>query len=185
MFTLVLMAISLSIDSFIIGFTYGALKIKIKFIYKFIIAIISFLITFFALSIGSYLKNIFSNKITNLIGSSFLFLMGINLIRKSFYQKQNNLLDEKKIIKTKIKKPIHAFFLGFALSIDSIGSGIAFSLVQNNTFFLPILTAAFQYIFLSLGIFFGRKILFLNLDQNKLIFISGLILIFFSLIKII
>ena len=185
MFTLVLMAISLSIDSFVIGITYGALKIKIEFVYKFIIAIISFLITFFALVIGSYLKNIFSSKITNLIGSSFLFLMGINLIRKSFYQKQNNLIDQKKIIKTKIKKPLRAFFLGVALSIDSIGSGIAFSLIQTNTFFLPILTAAFQYIFLSLGIFFGRKILFLNLDQNKLIFISGLILIFFSLIKII
>ena len=91
MFTLVLMAISLSIDSFVIGITYGTLKIKIEFVYKFIIAIISFLITFFALVIGSYLKNIFSSKITNLIGSSFLFLMGINLIRKSFYQKQNNL----------------------------------------------------------------------------------------------
>ena len=185
MFTLILMAISLSIDSFIIGITYGALKIKIEFIYKFIIAIISFLITFFALAIGSYLKNIFSSKITNLIGSSFLFLIGLNLIRKSFCHKQNNLLDEKKIIKTKFKKPLRAFFFFFSLSIDSIGSCIAFSLIKNYTFFLPILTAVFQYIFLSLGIFFGRKILFLNISQNKLIFISGLILIFFSLVKII
>ena len=185
MFTLVLMAISLSIDSFVIGITYGALKIKIEFVYKFIIAIISFLITFFALVIGSYLKNIFSSKITNLIGSSFLFLMGINLIRKSFYQKQNNFIEQKKIIKTKIKKPLRAFFLGVALSIDSIGSGIAFSLIQSNTFFLPILTAAFQYIFLSLGIFLGEKISNLKIDHRKFIFLSGLILIFFAAIRII
>ena len=185
MFTLTLMAISLSIDSFIIGITYGALEIKIEFIYKFIIAIISFLVTFFALAIGSYLKNTFSGKIANLIGSSILFFIGLNLIYKSFYHKQDNLLYEKKIIETKTKKPVRAFFLGLALSIDSIGSGIAFSLIQNNTFFLPILTAAFQYIFLSLGIFFGKKILFFNIDQNKLTFFSGLILIFFSLIKII
>ena len=192
MFTVILMAISLSLDSFIIGITYGAIKIKLSFLYKFIIALISFIITFCTLTIGTYLKNILPDIATKIIGSVILFFMGINLIFKSLSSKNNteqniNLLETENINhkNRQIQKPISPFILGIALSIDSIASGLAFSFIKNNIFYLPILTAICQYIFLSLGLFLGIISSHLKIKHNKFIFISGLILVFFSIIKII
>ena len=244
MLAVILIAISLSIDAFGIGTTYGMRKVKVKFMPKLIIALISFFITFLALSMGTQLQKILPDIITQIIGVGILFFMGASLILQSFKPEENNNnnnnnqdlnldadqkdLSSKKsnkkklvrvyninlkpfnlmikiIYKPKQKKinsdnPVdktniiqnqkilsltESFYMGFALSIDSIGSGIGLSLIGYNNFYLPIATAICQYIFLSLGIFLGDKISNLKIDHRKFIFLSGLILIFFAALRII
>lgn len=249
MLAVILIAISLSIDAFGIGTTYGMRKVKVKFMPKLIIALISFFITFLALSMGTQLQKILPDIITQIIGVGILFFMGASLILQSFKPEDNNNnnnqdsnpnpkkqndndsnqdLSSKKsnkknlarvyninlklfnlmikiIYKPKQKKInsdnqvnqnnliqdqkilslTESFYMGFALSIDSIGSGIGLSLIGYNNFYLPVATAICQYIFLSLGIFLGDKISNLKIDHRKFIFLSGLILIFFAALRII
>lgn len=243
MLAVILIAISLSIDAFGIGTTYGMRKVKVKFMPKVIIAFISFVITFLALSMGTQLQKILPDIVTQIIGVGILFFMGSCLIFQSFKPEDNNnsqtqdssqnpnldlnssqeLIQKQKAESNKknparvynislkafnlIIKIIHkpklkqennnkthnenilslteAFCMGFALSIDSIGSGIGLSLIGYNNFYLPVATAVCQYVFLSLGIFLGDKISNLKIDHRKFIFLSGLILIFFAAIRII
>lgn len=50
-----------------------------------------------------------------------------------------------------------AIFLGFALSSDSIGSGIGFSILGANSLLFPLIAACFQLGFLSFQMFAWRK----------------------------
>ena len=77
-----------------------------------------------------------------------------------------------------------ALLLGFALSLDSICIGIGGSTIGINIYFFSILVALLQYIFLSLGIFFGGHINKIStIPQNVWSKISGVLLILIGLLK--
>lgn len=210
MLAIILIAISLSIDALGIGITYGMRKILVPFMPKIIISLMSALITFLSLMLGSQIQKILPPAFANLIGVSILLCMGTYLILQSKKPIDENIdTIEKKssvyeiIIKSlnltikiihepqiadingskKIELP-EAFCIGLALSIDSIGSGIGLSILGFNNLFLPLATAICQYIFFTFGIFCGSKISKIKLDNNKFVFISGLIIIFIALIRI-
>ena len=77
-------------------------------------------------------------------------------------------------------------FLSFALSIDSMGAGIGFSLMGLNSFYIPFFIGLGQLLFLELGLFIGQKIV----NYNKLIstktisILPGILLILLALLRI-
>lgn len=78
-----------------------------------------------------------------------------------------------------------ALYLGFALSLDSIGVGIGGSIVGINSIMYPILVAGFQLIFLSLGNFIGKKLISsISLPKNIWSVISGILLIIIGIYKL-
>ncbi len=78
-----------------------------------------------------------------------------------------------------------ALYLGFALSLDSIGVGIGGSIVGINSIMFPILVAGFQLIFLSLGNFIGKKLISsISLPKNIWSVISGILLIVIGIYKL-
>ena len=211
MFAIILIAISLSIDALGIGITYGIRKIRVPLAPKLIISIMSAIITFLSLTAGSQLKKILPAPFANLIGVSILLAMGIYLIcqsKKSSPEKNFDAKEKKSSVYQIIIKSLNltikiihepqladlnnsktielpeAFCIGLALSIDSIGSGIGLSILGFNNFLLPLATAICQYIFFTAGIFSGKKISKITPDNNKFVLISGIILIFIALIRI-
>lgn len=80
-----------------------------------------------------------------------------------------------------------ALYLGFALSIDSIGIGIGSSMLGISTFLFPFIVSSFQLLFLSLGSFLGRKIVstysipdtFWNILSGSLLILIGILRFFF------
>lgn len=208
-----ILAISSSIDSLGLGITYGIKDTKITIFAKIILFITSLLFASISISIGNFINEFLPDIICNVLSFLILFSMGFWIILQSFNNssKDKNILKinkQKKIYKffikslgitiQIIKNPINsdldnskkieareALYLGLALSLDSLCIGIGNSVMGNASFIFPFLVATFQFIFLTIGLLFGKKINSIaNIPDNIWSIISGLLLIFISIFKL-
>lgn len=78
----IILGISVSIDSLIIGFTlFGTLKSIILLRYTLIIGIVAFIMTIIAFVLSKYLKNIpIINRYANYIGGVIMFFFGMKMM---------------------------------------------------------------------------------------------------------
>ena len=97
--SLLILALSVSIDSFGIGITYGIRNTKICRTSKIILFMISILITTLSVHIGGILNEIFSENFTKWIGACFLVLMGLWIIYQAISPKK-----EEEILKRRRRK---------------------------------------------------------------------------------
>ncbi len=171
---------------------------------KIILFVISILITSLSIQIGSLLSYIFSEELTKWIGAGFLMLMGLWIIYQALSTKKDNLsvLDASptmyqfmirflgitiQIIRNPIFSDLdhskkidwkEAIYLGVCLSIDSICIGICSSMIGGPSYLFPILVAAFQLLFLSIGRMLGEKLsCVLQIPENIWSILSGILLI--------
>lgn len=87
-------------------------------------------------------------------------------------------IDKSSVIDAK-----ESFYLGLALSIDSVGVGISSAIIGLHSFFLPLYVCLFQIILLTIGIHIGKKINFKKQNNKICPIISGGILILVSLCR--
>lgn len=209
-----ILAISSSIDSLGLGITYGIKNTKITIFAKIILFITSLLFATISISIGNFISKFLPSIVCNILGFLILFSMGLWIILQSFknstmYRNTSKIEKQKKIYKffirslgitiQIIKNPINsdlnnskkieakeALYLGLALSLDSLCIGIGNGIIGATSFIFPLLVATFQLIFLSIGLLFGKKINSItNIPDNIWSIISGLLLIFISIFKLI
>ena len=111
--------------------------------------------------------------------SFFIKFLGITV--KIIKDATSSDLDKSNNIDSK-----EALFLALALSIDSICLGIGGGIIDLNNYIFPILIGFFQLFFLKVGTFLGRKIYkFSNIPNNIWSIISGLLLIFLGILKMV
>ena len=169
------LALSVSIDSFGIGLTYGIKNTKIRFLSMCLLILMSLLGAYSSFFIGKTINTMFSNFITQIISSGILIVLGIIIIIDPipFDFDKSHILDLKE-----------AFILGIALSLDSVCIGIGSSIGGFCNFSFPIFVTIFQLIFISLGSFIGKKISSnFKIPENYIKIISGAILITFGILK--
>lgn len=202
----IILAISVSIDALGIGITYGFRNTKISNLAKIVLFAISVFITWISVFIGDGISKIFSEGFTTIIGTVILVSMGFFMIYQSLNNKKG--VNKKKINKSEpkiyrffieflgitiqiIRNPIssdldeskkidvkEAFYIGIALSIDSICIGICSSIIGFSSILFPILVATFQLAFLSFGRLLGEKISSIsNIPENIWNVLSGVLLI--------
>lgn len=209
---LLLLSISVSIDSFGIGITYGLKNMKITNLARFILFIISITITTIAIYLGNIISCFLPAIFTELLGTFLLILMGSFIIFECFHPNQNKISS----LNTNLEPTIHKFFirslgmtiqiiknpissdidgskmidakeaiyLGFALSIDSLCIGIGSSVLGYHSILFPIFVSLFQLLFISIGSIIGKKITQSSKIPNKFWnIISGILLIFIGLSK--
>ena len=203
-FQILLLAVSLSLDALVIGISYGFRKIFVPTSSKLIIAIISFIITGLSIVLGSAILLIVPNIVAKILGPAMLFIFGLFTIIKGF---RNNTNNSKRVCRSKdnifkITKKIiddpescdfnksskidvtESAYLGLALSIDSLCSGISSALSGLNSFLLPAFAALFQFVFLSAGCFLSKKFSSIILiDEKYFSLLSGAILIVLSIVR--
>lgn len=207
-----LLAISVSIDSFGIGMTYGFRNTKVSAIAKIILFCISLSITSLSISFGNIISHFLSPFFTKLIGSLLLIGMGLFILCESFSKKTNTSLPQKKkeissktyqlfirslgltiqIIRDPISSDMdgsHSIdskevaYLGFALSIDSACIGIGSSMLGVASFF-PLLASLFQLFFLLFGLWFGKKVAICShIPENIGNRIAGILLILIGIVR--
>ena len=147
-------AITLSIDSFGVGLTYGIRNIKIGIKPKLVLFCISFFITLISVSIGIFIFNFMPNWLPQILGSILLVFMGLWIIFANILKDPSlSDADNSQTIDSK-----EAISLGLAMSADSLICGVSFSMISGFSLIFPILTAVFQLLFLSVGIILGKKI---------------------------
>lgn len=201
-----ILSISVTVDALGIGITYGLKNTKLPFLAKLILFGICFLLTSISVFFGETLKNIFTEKIATLIGSTTLIIIGIFVICQAFKKKENKNIIKKnndtdkvfsiflkwfgitiKIIKDPMVsdlnksnkiEPREACLLALAVSVDAFCIGMASGILGLSAFYFPLFVAIFHIIFLQIGMFFGRKInKLVKLPTNIWSIISGLLLI--------
>lgn len=214
LFNILILSISLSIDALGIGTSYGMRKIRIPLTAKCIIALLSILFTGLSLYCGKWLSGVFTQSAAKFIGIGLLFCMGIWIIRQGFSEKQetadaaySDRIEEKTMFQFIIKflgitvqiirtpqscdmdrsnsiDPVEAFYLGLALSLDSLGAGLGSGASGIYSPAIPLLAALCQMLFLSLGRMIGVSIKpFPNAKYNVWTIVSGVLLIILGFIR--
>lgn len=210
---LIFFAIALSIDSLGIGISYGIRKIFLHPLSIIILSVMSLLFSSLSIFLGNIITNILSEDTTTYISIIMLFSMGfyivINSIKKQDSSKenlknkgkQNSLLSfflkylgitintmkkpETCDLNNSLKiEPKEAFYLGTALSIDSMSVGFAIYSLNSYAILFPILVMIFQLAFLSLGMFLGKTLNYKNSNEKFWSAISGFLLISISIIRL-
>lgn len=207
LFHILMVALSSSIDSFGIGISYGVRKIKLPIYTLIIISLISFLFSSSSIMFGNLLLKILPVKAAKLTGILILIFMGIWIIIQANKEKENKkekmtvcsfLIKSLGITIQIIRTPescdinksnkieaFEAFYLGVALSIDSIGAGIGSSVLGVQTILLPLNIVIFQLLFLLIGTFTGKHMNHKNTKNNKWVILSGSLLIIVAIIRLI
>jgi putative sporulation protein YtaF len=208
LFSLLILAFALSLDSFSVGLTYGLRKMIMPLKSIMIIAICSGLTLLIAISIGHGLEKVLSPKITTSLGGFILIVLGAWVLYQFFRpDKEKEILkQEKTIVNFEIrslglainilKKPmsadfdqsgtitgIEALMLGFALSLDSFGAGIGAAMLGFSPIYLAGLVTVMSFLFLLLGIKSGTVLHRFHWVQ-RFTFLPGILLIIIGIWKI-
>jgi putative sporulation protein YtaF len=208
LFSLLILAFALSLDSFSVGFTYGLRRMIMPLKSVLIIATCSAVSLLTAVSIGHGLAKILSPKITASLGGIILIVLGVCVLYQFFRpEKEKEVLkQEKTIVNFEIrslglavnilKKPmsadfdqsgtitgIEAFMLGLALSFDSFGAGIGAAMLGYSPVYLAISVAVMSSLFVKFGIKSGS--FFHRYDWiQKFTFLPGVLLIIIGIFKL-
>ena len=172
--TIILIAVSLSMDAFSLALLYGTegIKKKEKSILSIIVGIYHFIMPLIGLSIGSFITSkIILN--TNILVGIILSLISIEMIISSFKER------EEKCLFT-----ISGYLLfGLSVSIDSLTTGIGLPAITNSYILSCLIFSGTSFIFTLLGLNLGN---ILNQKYGKIstllggtiLFILGIIHIF-------
>ncbi|MGP4041620.1 sporulation membrane protein YtaF [Gracilibacillus sp. D59] len=191
---LTLLIIAISIDSFLVAFTYGlrGLTLPIK---ELLIISVTVGATF-AISMlsGTILSSVISVRSTEIVGGFILTLVGIILISSLFQEKKKK--DLPFLIKI-LKKPMTAdidrsgkingvepFLIGIALSLDSFGAGIGIYMLGASPIYTPIFVFFMTALFLLLGVNIGKYFAHIK-GLKKMSFIPGCLLIIIGIWKMV
>ena len=179
LFSLILLALAVSLDSFSVGFTYGLRKMRIPLKSIIIIAFCSAATLMVAMFLGHLLQQFMSPEFAEKIGGIILIALGGWVIFQFFQSdKEKEVLPHEKVIVNFeikslgiviniLKKPmvadfdksgtitgVEAFMLGLALSLDSFGAGIGAAMLGFSPLYLSYSSIDIKF---WTG-FFGNKI---------------------------
>jgi len=151
LFLIIILAVTLSLDTFAASINYGILRPSIKFKQAIPIAIVFaiFQAAFFGFGYlsGSLLSTLIS-EYSIYLSSSILIMLGIRMIYKVLKEAISN--------KKKEVKKLSLVLLSIATSIDAVSVGISFGLVYNNYILASVIIGAVTFIFSMASIRVGK-----------------------------
>jgi len=208
-FTIVILAVSLSIDALGVGVAYGLRKVKIPLGSKVIICFFSILYSAAALFIGKSISGFLPAYVSKLVGIVILIFMGVWIIISAVLKRENGHASQEfpdTVSKTLfefaikslgitiqvIKNPsrgdidksgtidtVESLMLGLALSVDAIGVGIGSALAEFYSMIIPVSIGLFQILFIYLGTYLGEKLTYTAKINKKVLAVLPGILLIF------
>lgn len=180
---ILILAISVSIDSFGIGITYGIRNTAIGKLSGATLFIISLIFSGVSVLVGNVIFSIIPENIVKFISVILLICMGIWIILETI--KNPIILDLNKSNTIELNE---AIYLAIALSIDSVCVGISSSSFGIYGLLYPILVPIFQLLFLNFGIILGKKFTtmrnFKHVPLKLWNILSGILLISIGIFRI-
>lgn len=148
MLTLLIVAVSLSMDAFSLSLVYGTLNLSKKTIL--LQSLIVGLYHFFMPKIGNYIGDIVLKIMPiniNILVFVVLFIIGIQMIFETF--------KEEKIKKINIGEML---LFGLAVSIDSFSLGLGLKAIYPNILISISIFMIVSFIFTYIGLILGKKV---------------------------
>lgn len=213
-FSIFLIAISLSLDAFSVGITYGIRNVSIPLISKLVICFMSVLYSGIALIAGRAFYGILPPMAARITGTAILACMGVFIILQATLKKGDSMAgkpcvkekrtlfeiavkslgitiqvirnpDEGDIDRSGIIDIREALLLGLALSVDAIGVGVGSALAGIGSLWIPISAGIFQMLLLYAGTRLGLKLgKSSRLNKKVLSVMPGILLITMAFIRI-
>ena len=172
--TIILIALSLSIDAFSLALAYSLINKQKKYLY---ISLLVGIFHFFMPLIGHIIGNLFINKIqieSNIIISLIFTVILIEMLK--------SLKEEKEAFEFNI---INGLLFALFVSLDSFSIGIGLSLITNKIIASCIIFSIFSFVLTYVGFIIGNYFSKKIRKISKIIGISLLIfLIVYHLCKI-
>ena len=181
--SIILFALAVSSDGFIVGMTYGVRKIRMPISSLLIICIASASAVTVAMLLGKGLTCLLSPSAAAHLGAITIIAIGVFFLLQSLRQKLGNVeVDGEDPILSLNVKPLgiiiqilkepssadfdrsgeiglrEAFFLGLALAMDAFGAGIGIAMAGYNILFTAISVGMLKFILVSSGLILGKKV---------------------------
>lgn len=181
--TILLFALAVSADGFIVGISYGINKIRIPVISMLVIAIASALAVTFSMLLGKGLAHFLLPELSSHLGALLIIFVGIYLIMVACRDMIGRLeLEEEQpllslsikslgIIIRILKEPARAdfdesgeistreaFFLGVALALDALGAGVGMAMAGCNILATAIAVGMVKFIMVNSGMALGNHV---------------------------
>lgn len=164
-----LIAIALAMDSFTVSIAGGSNLKNVKFSHALLVGAYFGFFQFFMTYLGWQGGVLFSDLINSFdhwIAFFLLFFIGGNMIWASFKD------DNEKVFSLNHKILL---ILAIATSIDAMGIGLSYALLNKNILIVSIIIGITAFLFSYIGIYLGKMLK--EILQNKAEFAGGLILI--------
>ena len=172
--TVIIIAVSLSMDAFSLSLAYGTLNMNKKDILKLstIVGIYHFCMPQIGHEVGKKILSLLPIE-PNIIVFIVLFIIGLQMILETFKE-------EKQIKKMTLKELL---IFGFAVSIDSFSVGIGLETIYSNIIISSLIFSIMSFIFTYTGLNLGKKINDLIGKISTLL--GGIVLMIIGLIYVI
>lgn len=203
---ILILGITLSIDSVFVGISYGIKGTKIPLLSLAVILIFSVIYAGISILFGSWLKTLLSIQTVKIVGALILSALGTNMIVKSFKKEKTEKSKKRglgifkslnmgvQVFKNDAVGDVdnsgvldvkEAFFFTAALSVDSLVAGIAGGILSLSVWLFPTATGVLQTLFLCTGIFLGNVLKGkIKLHDKYISVFAGIAIIVFSFLKL-
>lgn len=204
----VLLAATLSVDVLGIGFSCAVRGVRVNMTSRLMIAVVSAVVTLCGVLGGAVLSQVIPQGGAEILGGIMLCLLGGYIIVSAFVKNEKKKKMPKKWDKIFALKSLgitvriirdpkqcdldgsaildfrEALYTGIAVSTDSFAAGISMGLSGWGGV-APVLCGAFQFLFLCVGLYIGKKLKRLTVLNDKLsTMISGGFLLFIGIVNI-
>lgn len=164
--TVIIIAISLSMDAFSLSLAYGTLNLEKKYmnILACIVGIYHFVMPLLGMFVGTTIIKLLPVK-TNIIVFVVLLFIGIEMIFESFKSERS----------LSLMRTSELLMFGLAVSLDSFSVGLGLNAIYKNPCLSALIFSISAGSFTYLGLYLGKKIN--NLIGKISTMIGGIILI--------
>lgn len=183
-FAIILLVISLNLDSLGAGLVYGMQQKYFPHTLRFLICALSILYSGISLVLGQIMSRHLNCTFGKYLGIVILLLMGIYSLLRAIFSSDSPTYCSNKSTTVGLGE---ALLIGLALSLDAMGASISFSLIGCGIMLLPFAIGLCQLLFLDIGIACGQKISASITDTHLTTVISilpGAILIILALLRL-
>jgi len=203
---MVLLALSVSVDGFSVGITYGMRKVRFPFFSLLLIALMSGMMVFASMNIGRLLALFLSAQVERWLAAMILIALGgwavYNVYKPKRGESSSMELDGMQEVNKfsgavqVLKRPElgdldrsgvisqkEAMLIGLALSMDSFGAGISSSLLHFPSLSFALLVGVFNLLFIRAGLSLGYMMSKTRI-MKKATMVPGVVLIVLGVIKL-
>lgn len=145
---IVLLAVSVSLDSLSTGMAYAISGIRIPWSTKLMIAVLGGGLTFAAVVAGDYLGRMIPDLWFRLFGGAVLLALGIRTLWEVWKNQMTKDYDQDG---SKVLEPWEGLLLSLTMAFDSMSAGLGIPECGGARFAFPVLSALAGVLFLSVG----------------------------------
>ena len=176
---MVVLALALSFDCMVAGFSYGMRKIELPWYGILIICSCSGIVLAASMLAGSWIGQFIAANTVRFLGAGLLIVLGLSLLWKSLWEMLSEADSDAMLFQWEIaslgiviqilREPHladldcsgninskEALRLGIAMSLDSCGAGIGMAWMGYSPVWTCICTAVSSFVCLSLGLYLGE-----------------------------